>query len=129
MNNEIPKVQRILENGNRLVINKGSYELADEGDHFLVYGIGEEILDIDTQESYGHLEIVRGIGKVIHVQDKILIIESIERTKPDRKVIKTKGGMSSLLSSNRETEEEILSGHEEIVPFYNPKLGDFAKEV
>jgi hypothetical protein len=61
----------------QLVINKGENSGIKEGQRMLVYNTSEEeIKDPHTGESLGYLELVRGTGTIIFVQDKIAILKS-----------------------------------------------------
>ena len=63
-----------------LVINIGSDDEIEKGQRFLVYSISpDDIIDPDTNESLGKLEIVKGTGTVTHVQEKMATIESSEK--------------------------------------------------
>ena len=71
------KVASIIDNY-RVVINKGSNEGIRVGQRFLILTIGEEIFDPDTKESLGKIEIVKGKGEVIHVQDRLATLQTTE---------------------------------------------------
>lgn len=105
----------------KIVINKGEKDSVKLGDLCLVYENGEELFDPDTNESLGILEIVKGKGKVIHVQENISTIESIEekRIKNIKKPIQT---FSQFIG-----EEE--SYNTEKLPFFNIKLNDLVKKI
>ena len=60
----------------RVVINRGSIDGVVNGDRFVVYGEGPEIKDPETGESLGALEIFRGTGEAMHVQERMATIES-----------------------------------------------------
>ena len=61
----------------RLAINRGSIHKVRLHQRVLLYCLSsEEIKDPETGESLGYLEIYKGTGKVITVQDKISVIES-----------------------------------------------------
>ncbi|MCK9376482.1 MAG: hypothetical protein M0P73_10045 [Syntrophobacterales bacterium] len=61
----------------KLVINRGERDGIKYGQRFIIYHVEEEpIIDPITNESLGHLEIVKGTGKVFHIQERISIIES-----------------------------------------------------
>ena len=62
----------------RVVINKGGSDGVSLGDRFLIYQIGDELFDPDTNESLGQLEIVRGQGRASHVQERMSTVTSIE---------------------------------------------------
>jgi len=62
----------------RLVINKGLIDGVEKDMKFFVYEEGEDIKDPDTGEVLQKEEIVKAWLKVIHVQDKISILDSDE---------------------------------------------------
>lgn len=64
------KVARIL-SPTQVILSAGSQEGVREGMVFLIYQLGEPILDPETNESLGQLEIIKGRVKVYHVQEKI----------------------------------------------------------
>lgn len=104
----IAKVVSIL-NKNKIVINKGTSSGVRVGNVFSVYALGDEIIDPDDGQSLGRLNIPRGRGKVISVQEKMAIIESI-----NIKLVK----------------QNVLFGiseEERILPFDDPNIGDFAE--
>lgn len=41
---------------------------------FLVYRLGETIIDPDTKENLGQLEIIVGRGRAAHIQDRLTTI-------------------------------------------------------
>jgi hypothetical protein len=69
------KVVKIL-NRYEVVINLGAEDGVKESDEFVVFAQGEEVMDPDTGESLGILEIVRGEALVKHVQPKITTLRS-----------------------------------------------------
>lgn len=116
-----PATIAIVINDYRVVINRGTLHDVREGQRFLIYNLSEEeIRDPSTNEPLGKLEIVKGTGKVIHVQDQIATIESDRR---ERKIIRRK----PVFSIGRDTEEEVLPGY--LVPFDNPEVGDKVKPI
>ena len=53
----------------KVVINRGIKHDIRLGQRFLIYKLSdEEIIDPITKEPLGYLEIVKGTGKVIHLQ-------------------------------------------------------------
>jgi hypothetical protein len=61
----------------RIVINRGAEHGVKFGQKFVVYELSaQEIIDPETRESLGHLEITKGTGTVIHVQDKMAILRA-----------------------------------------------------
>lgn len=120
------KVVDIFDDKYKLVINAGTNKNVKIGNRFLVYALSDhEIFDPDTKESLGYLEIVKGTGKVIHVQEKMCTIESdvYEASQPT-KIIRTK---NPLLAGFGTTEEQTSS--REHVPFDSPEIGNFAKQI
>ncbi|MGK7963037.1 hypothetical protein [Crocosphaera sp.] len=106
----------------KIVINRGSEHGIREGQRMLVYHIsGEDIKDPDTGESLGFLELVRGTGKIIFIQDKLSILESDKQ-----KIVPISYNYPSS-SSNTFTEKTIHEKH--TIPFENPKVGDQVKPI
>lgn len=64
------KVARV-ENPDVIIINAGYNDGITEGMRFLVYKIGEDIIDPDSNTNLGPLEILKGKYKVGHIQEKI----------------------------------------------------------
>jgi hypothetical protein len=120
----------------RVTINRGSEHGIRKEQRFVVFGIGDLITDPATGESLGHLEIVRGVGRVIHVQEKLATIECTE-TIPGKTITRVpKTGeryapwtlnpwATGLHLPKVETETEPPVR----VPFEDPKVGDFARPV
>ena len=124
------KVAKIIDEYT-LVINRGRENNVAEGDRFLIYSIGEEILDPDTKKSLGKLEVVKGTGKAIHIQNNISIISSDMKTSPHKTIRKKVGGMGlssfyTAISGVREIEEILPS---DSITFDKPEVGDFAKKI
>ena len=62
----------------RVVINKGANDGIMFGQRFTLYELSEQdIIDPASGESLGRLETIKGTGKVVHIQDKLSIIEAI----------------------------------------------------
>lgn len=112
-----------------VVINLGSDHGVQPGHTFLIVGLGEMIMDPDSGESLGQLELVRGRAEAKHVQPRITTLTSIEKERdPDVKEIKrpAHGGFElSLFRSNSATTESIKVGLERIKPLAGPKVGDY----
>lgn len=114
----------------RIVINRGSEHGIEENQKFMLYELDEEELkDPDTGASLGTLEIVKGIGKAIHVQSKITTIESSKReTGGSKKIVKTSGGgFTNILG--QQIREEIINAEDRAVPFNDPEVGDYIKPI
>lgn len=109
----------------KLVINVGTDDGAQVGQKYLVYSIGEEeIFDPDTNESLGHLELVKGTGKITHVQPKMSTIESCEYTKTPIKTVRKNPMLGAWADYTETTETSTV-----VNPFENPEAGDFAKRI
>lgn len=115
-----------------IVINKGSKNGVKEGQRFLIYEIGEEIFDPVTKESLGKLEIVKGTGKVAHLQENMATISSDMKAPPLRNIKRVRGssqssfwGLRSMFEPD-EIEEQLPS---EKIAFDNPKVGDLVKLI
>jgi len=94
----------------KVVINRGSINNIKNGQRFLIYHVDEEpTSDPITGESLGYLEIVKGTGKVIYIQEKMSIVESDLIQRPYL-------GITGF-------------GLEKLEPFDNPKIGDKAKPI
>ena len=116
------KVIKVIDNFT-IVINKGSESDVKKGDICLIYSVGEELFDPDNGESLGELEIVKGQGKVIHVQEKISTIESSE-IKTTRTVKKPNiNSWTQFLNQEEESFDTIK------IPFNNVEVGDFVKKI
>lgn len=118
------KVIKIIDSYS-VVVNIGIEDSIKEGDICLIYSIGEELFDPDTKESLGALEVVKGKGKVTHVQPKISTIKSIDEKRTRSILRPTLGGGINLIFGGREEEtfETVIE------PFQNIALGDFVKKI
>jgi hypothetical protein len=106
----------------RLVINRGLNDGIRLNQRVLVYNPGtEEITDPQTGKSLGYLEIVRGTGRVIHLQENMATIESDQEKRFTRE-------LKSLYIDFYISPREII--HETtILPFENPEIGDLVKPI
>jgi proteasome assembly chaperone (PAC2) family protein len=119
----IAKVVHVLSEY-RIVINKGSSNGIHLGQRFLLYTLSEkEIIDPDSGESLGFLEIAKGTGKVVHVQERMCTIES-DRVSTQRRYITRKKGVSWYFG-----QEETEAITPEVLPFDEPKVGDLARPI
>ena len=71
------RVAKVLSD-REVILNKGANDDIKEGLRFVVFSIGDEILDPNTRESLGCLELVKGKGEVVHVHERICTIETYE---------------------------------------------------
>lgn len=108
----------------QLVINAGSEMGLKKGQRFLIYALGEMIKDPDSNEELEQLEIVKGTGKIVHLQSKIATIES-DMTEERPRTIKRTSGLGSMRTIFGDTEVTELSREEK--PFAEPQIGDLAR--
>ena len=111
-----------------LIINRGSLDGVEVGNTFLVYYIDpDELIDPETKESLGNLEIIRGTAVATHVQQKMTTIKSnrSESTSGQitRRNINPFGGISALIGG--ETIEQPMKN---LMPFDEAKIEDKVKK-
>ena len=111
----------------RIAINRGSNQGVRVGQRFLLFELSkEEIKDPESGKILGKLEIPKGTGEVIHVQDDMAVIKS-DRNKPSKRtIIRREKNWINLLFT---PEEETIIPSQELLPFQNPKKGDKAKPI
>jgi hypothetical protein len=94
----------------KVVINRGVLHGVKVGDRFLIYKLTDEIIDPETKEPLGRLELSKGTGKAILVLEKMALIES------DREKRTIGGTLESIISPEK-------------LPFDKPKQKDKAKPI
>ncbi len=121
------RVAQVLDH-RRVVINRGAKDGMQVGRRFLIFGIGPDILDPETGQSLGHVELVRGTGTVTHVQDLQATIESDMTQPSERRVVKQPFLNPYRLFAPGGLEETVYSTP---VPrsFEDPDVGDYAKPI
>ncbi|GAB3785887.1 hypothetical protein [Dyella agri] len=112
-----------------IVMNRGSEHGVNNGDKFLIVGIGPVIIDPDTQEELERLEIVRGKVSVFHVQEKISSARSCEferssDVKEIKKVTSRGGGVIGFLGPQDTVTESIKPGDEQLKELNGAQVGD-----
>ncbi|MFC4725816.1 hypothetical protein AB6B38_10395 [Glycocaulis abyssi] len=113
------KVAHVLDGDLDVVLNVGKEDGVSIGNIFVIFSLGGEILDPDSKESLGRLEIIKGRGRITHAQGKISTLRSSSVARQKRTV--GSGLLSGLLTDNVEESIEI--------PFESPEIGDFAKKI
>lgn len=130
-NQFICNVARIL-SPTKLVINKGSNSGLKEDLRFLIFKLSEDdIIDPETGKSLGKLEIVKGTGRIIHLQDTMATIESdqYKRVQP-RRIVKTSSpNRFGLIFEPQQTIEEFNPDSKTLIEFDSPEVGDYAKQI
>lgn len=62
----------------QIVLNAGINDGIEIDEEFIIYGLSEkDIIDPETYENLGKLEIYRGTGKVIYVQSTMCIVQAL----------------------------------------------------
>ena len=115
-----------VQNALQVVINVGSLDGVKKGQRFQVYSIGEEIFDPDSGESLGSLEVIRGTGRVTHVQDKMATLES-DMVEPGTKIIRKSNTAFFRAIGEGWTEEKALPPAP--AEFKSPATGDHARPI
>ena len=130
-NNEMPKVAKIIDDY-QFVMNKGSSDGIVAGHKYLVFRYGDEIKDPDTNETLGTLEVVLGRAEVIHTQDKISTLKSIETKRrivsPPKTVKRETGrGILSMVHGADETSYDAHYQFDDVE--IEAQIGDFLKRI
>ena len=128
---ELAKVIHVVDSRSPfdLIINRGARDGVKPGHRFLIFGYGPEVTDPDSGENLGRIELVRGRGEIVHVQDHLSTIRSIER-RPEhrgRRVIRDTTAIGLALRRGHVIEEDWPA--EEKVPFRDVAIGDLAKAI
>ena len=106
------------------VLNIGLDDGIEVGSIFLVFSLGPEIKDPVSGESLGSFEIVRGRGKVTHLQQKMCTIRST-------KTITQRTPVGGLFGATRSIDGSApkYEFREKAAPFSMLAVGDFARLV
>lgn len=106
-------VARVL-NDRELVLNQGSDDGVSLGDKFLIFTLGDEITDPNTDESLGCLELIKGKGEVVHVQERLCTIRTYDFT--------TVSDLTNPITGETRKRKEYRK-------FQGAERGDFAREI
>jgi len=122
-------VVKVLD-GYKVAINRGSSHKISIGQRFLIYILSnEEIIDPDNGKSLGYLEIVKGRGKVTHVQEKMSTIESDEKETFSERIIKKPYVNPMVEALSYWGKKEVANIKPSSIPFDDPQIGDKAKPI
>ena len=120
------KVANVLDDNFKVILNVGQNDGIHIGQRFLIYALSDhEILDPDTKESLGFLEIIKGSGKVVHLQATMCTVESDKYESIPVKKIFRKSSAFALMEEP--VEETTIT--KSLLPFNDPQIGDLAKQV
>lgn len=124
----IGKIVKVLDDYNYVsTINQDSMEDINVGHNYTIVGLADEIIDPDTGESLGQLEIVKGKVRAMHVQAKLLSLTSAEysQKKEERSIVKiTEKKQNAFMPIITRETETITPGDTILRPIKNVKLGD-----
>ncbi|EMM0831555.1 hypothetical protein RUW21_002236 [Enterobacter roggenkampii] len=118
----------------QFVLNKGSVHGVKENHRFIIFELGNDVIDPETGENLGTLEIIKGRVKPLHIQEKIttLISEEVTTTPVTEEYIyknnlstSTRWGLG--LSNNLPTSKIVSEEAKKIKPLRNVKVGDKVK--
>lgn len=109
-----------------IVINKGSDDGITGNERFLIYNVGQEIVDPITNKPLGKLEVVCGEAMVEHVMPKMTTLKSFKKElkSASRKIQHTNGYLSFLGST-----EEIVDPIYDLKDFEGVKVGSKARII
>jgi hypothetical protein len=111
----------------QIVLNIGKDDDVSINDKFLIFGMGEMIKDLDTGEELERLEIPRGKGKVVHLQNKICTVESIEISETPTTIKRTNRFSSGFANIFPNIEESEI--RRDKLPFEEVQIGDCARKI
>ena len=115
----------------KVVMNKGEVDDVTAGQKFVVVGLGDIVVDPDTNEELERLEIVRGYVTVTHVQSKIATLESYkyqqyEDTREIKKGQYPPAGTIGAWINYRDTAtESIIPGKKRLKALEDVEIGDY----
>ncbi|WP_234180017.1 hypothetical protein [Sphingopyxis sp. NFH-91] len=127
-----PKAIRVASviDDRRVVLNVGSNDGVKIGQTYLIYGIGQNVVDPETGEDLGTLELVRGRGKVEHLQPAMCTVRSTMQKKvPGNKKVYRQGktGLGNFFGNPI---HEVEEGERMIeLPFDAATVGDYARQI
>lgn len=109
----------------KVAINKGARDGVYSGQIFLIYHLSaDDMIDEDTGENLGKIEYVIGKGEVVHLQEKIATIKSIEKCGSTKKTIRKNNDVFGLT-----TQETVIEPEEELLIFENCKEGYLVRSM
>lgn len=118
------KVLKVIDDF-KVAINKGSRDGVYVGQIFLIYYLSiDDMIDEDTGENLGKIEYVIGKGKVVHLQEKIATIKSIEKSSSSKKTITKNNNVFGLT-----TQETVIEPEEKLLSFENCEKGYLVRAI
>ena len=109
----------------RVVINKGSESGITKNDRFLIYRLGQELTDPDTNENLGVLELVCGEGVPEHIQEKITTLRTAKTQVKKTKTVVKHSPLSGYWGNTEETyDPEVCE-----IPFENASTDCIVRQI
>ena len=108
-----------------IVINKGSNHGVNSENRFLVYRLGEELFDPDTNESLGILELICGEGKPKHIQPSQTTLYTAKTFIKKTKTVTKTGPYGGLFGNTEEVYDPDITD----IPFENVEVGYLVKQI
>lgn len=116
-----------------IVINRGSQDNVTKNQRFLVYRLGEELIDPETGDSLGNLEIVCGEGIVDHIQERMTTLKTSKvESRKTKKIIKrtSNSSINGFLRFATPTETEEIYDPEIVeIPFNNVDTDCLVRQI
>jgi len=125
MDSPFAKVIKVT-NDYEIVMNKGSVDDISIKDNFLIYNLGDELFDPDSNESLGQLEIVCGKAKVKHIQSRATTLISNVVMQGGKKIVRKSSPFSGILGMTTEEEVDLNPA---TVPFKDVAEGSLIKPI
>lgn len=120
------KIVRVEDSYLEFIINKGRNDGVTEQSVFVIYEIGDEIIDPETNKNLGKLEIIKGKVKAKHIQDNMTTIISDEYEK-EPNIQRMSMNNQSIWSGI--PQNETVVGRSKIKPIFNVEVGDLVKKI
>jgi hypothetical protein len=102
------------------ILNVGEEDGIREGQDFIIYTLGDEIFDPVSGKSLGYYELVRGRGEVIHTQQKLCTVRSLQT----KQVVLAPTNAFSVAVATGRTQMKTVE-----IPFSILRVGDLARRV
>ena len=113
------------------IINRRSKDGVQIGQNFLIFRLGDRIMDPKSGEDLGVLELVRGRARVTHVQDQMSTLETTDVETIPGKVKKfRRNSMTGLMAFTGAAREEVIEeGSETKKVNTGVQIGDMARPI
>lgn len=127
------KVAKIIDEY-RVVLNIGYDKNVEEGMRFIIYELGDEIKDPDTDESLGNYENVKAKVRIVNVSEKFSTAESDE-TISYGPVVPVTVAMVTAMGNGREERKKLPLSDDVKKDIYKSdsvdpiKIGDLVRQI